>query len=221
MKKFTSPFLLIRKSLDIFTKKENFISFVRVYLPIGFLSLLSLVFLYVPFLSNFFNSSPGSILMMIFNLIFILVAVFVNLAGIVSVSKVLSGEKINIKTVYKKAFTKYWKFLLLGFVMFLIYFFGFLILIIPFILFVTWFTFSKFIMVEKGFGIKASMSESRKIVKGNFWKVLIRILVFGLFYIIVNIAITVLPYGIGTVIFSLLGALFIMPTYLLYKEISS
>jgi len=62
--------------------------------------------------------------------------------------------------------------------------------------------------------------KSKEMAKGNYWKILGRLVIFGLFMIIVEFVLGVIPFGIGSVAVSLCGALFILPTYLLYKEIS-
>ncbi len=220
MNKLSSPFALIKKSFDIFSKKENVVFFLKAYLPIGLLSLLSLIFIYIPALSAFFDSQQGKIIINIFNVIFLLATVFVNLAGIIAISSVLKGDKLELKKTFKTALKKYWKFLLLSVLVYVLYILGFVLLVFPFILFSTWFIFSKFILIEEKTSIKFTLKESKRLVKGIFWKTFIRNVVFGLFYVLSSMIFSTLPYGTGTVIFSLLGALYILPTYLLYKEIS-
>jgi hypothetical protein len=98
---------------------------------------------------------------------------------------------------------------------------GFALLVIPGIIFLVWFTFSRFIMIEKGLNIKESLLKSKAMVKGRFWKILWRVLVFGLFCLLVEIVLSVIPYGIGSIVWTLFGALTILPTYLLYRELSA
>ena len=101
------------------------------------------------------------------------------------------------------------------------YLFGFVLLIVPGLLFVVWFAFAKFINLEKGSGIKESLAKSKELVKGIYWKILGRLIIFGLFVAFVEIILTAIPYGVGSVVSALLGGLFILPTYLLYKEVSA
>ncbi|KKR63361.1 MAG: hypothetical protein UU02_C0026G0004 [Candidatus Woesebacteria bacterium GW2011_GWA1_40_43] len=93
-------------------------------------------------------------------------------------------------------------------------------LIVPFVLVVIWFAFSKFVMVDKGVGIKVSLLESKGMVKGIFWQVLGRLIIFGLFWFFSQMVLSVLPFGIGTVIYGLCGGLFVIPSFLLYREIN-
>ena len=83
---------------------------------------------------------------------------------------------------------------------------------------------AKFIFIDQGLGIKASLSASRELLRGRFWSVFWRFLVFGLFFgLIGGIALyllSLIPYGIGSIISTLMGAFFILPYYLLFKELS-
>jgi hypothetical protein len=221
MKKLTSPPELIKTSLKIFTKKENLIFLTRIYLPMGILTLISMLFVYIPFLSKILDTSAGNPINTVLNILFIILSVFTGLAGILAVIRVIDGKELQVRKVYKESFSKFWTFFLLTIVICLIYLLGLVLLIIPFVIVVTWFAFSRFIMVEKGQGIKTSLVGSKNIVKGIFWKVLGRMIVFGLFWLLAQIVFSVLPFGTGTIAFSLCGALFVIPQFLLYRETAS
>lgn len=193
---------------------------IKIYLPLGILTLLSLPFSYVPSLYNYFDTIPGAAVVSTYNLLFLLVVSFINLAGIIAVIGVVKGDRPEIRKVYQEAWSKYFKFLILTIVIFLLYLLGLILLIFPFVLVVTWLAFSRFLFVEKHLGIKASLSESKKMVKGRFWKIFGRIAVFAGFSMLSQIVLSALPYGIGSLAFNLLGALFVLPHYLLYKEVS-
>lgn len=220
MQSLRSPFILIKKSWELFSEKKNLIYLLEVYLPIGILSVLSLLFIYVPFLVSFFNTTAGSVVIMIFDILYIFTMIFVNLAGILGIIRIIDGGKLSAKDTLRVASKKYGKFLIFSIVLYLIYALGIVLLVAPFILVVTWFTFAKFITVEKGMGIKSSLLESKTLVKGSFWKVFGRILIFALFSFFSQTILTFLPYGTGSVIYNLFGALFILPFFFLYREIS-
>lgn len=219
MKKITSPFLLIKKSWEMFSTRENLVPLVQIYVPLGIVSLISLMFLYVPFLSKILESPQGDVVTNLLNILFAFVFIFVNLAGIIAFFKISDGGKAQVRKVYAEAFAKFWKYFLLICLTGLIYAVGFALLIFPFVMFWTWFTFSSFVFVEKGFGVKATLAESKKMVKGIFWKVFTRILVFGCFSICSYIVLAFIPYGAGDIVFRLSGALFLLPYFLLYKEV--
>lgn len=219
MKKITSPFITIKDSWNIFTDKKNFTSLLKIYSPTAVLTLLSLLFVYVQFLSNYFQTNSGNIVMMIFNILFVLTIIFTNLSGIIALSRITEGKTVNIKSVFSEALHKYFIFIVFNVAIYLSYGLGIMLLIVPFVLVAVWFNFAKFILVNEGKGIKNAFTESKKLVKGRFWPVLIRLFVFQLFLILSEMIISVLPYGLGMVIFRLFGALFLLPQVLLFKEL--
>jgi len=157
----------------------------------------------------------------IIQILSLLTSVLVSAAGIIAIGKIVDDKKSTVKEVFLSAKKNYWMFLLLSIVLTIAYGLGFILLIVPGLLVVVWFAFSKFIMIEKGTNIKASLMKSKEMAKGSYWKILGRLVIFGLFMIIVEMALSIIPFGVGSVAASLCGALFILPTYLLYKEISS
>ena len=220
MKKLTSPFTLIKKSLEIFTKKENFLFLIKIYLPVSALSLISLAFINIPFLSKTLDASLGNAVNIVVGIIFLVFSVFMSIAGIMAVIRIIDGKNLRVEGVYKEAFSKFGIFFLLTITIYLINLLGLVLLIVPFVLVIVWFAFSKFVMVDKGVGIKVSLLESRSMVKGIFWQVLGRLLAFGLFWFFSQMVLSILPFGIGTVIYGLCGGLFVIPSFLLYREIN-
>ncbi len=93
---------------------------------------------------------------------------------------------------------------------------------IPGIIFVVWFAFSQFILLEED-NIRTTqvLKKSKKLVDGRFWQIFVRLFVFGIFFSLVTILTVVIPYRIGSIINLFLGPLFILPSYLLYKELSA
>ena len=63
------------------------------------------------------------------------------------------------------------------------------------------------------------LSLSKQLVKGSFWKVFGRLFIFGLFNILVQILALFVPFGIGSIVVTIVGALFFIPLYLLYEEL--
>ena len=220
MKKLISPFAQIKIAVDLFSKKENFISLVKIYLPVIFFPILSIAFVYLPFFANNTRTAWFLWLTGVVRILDLFVGLFVMIAAILAIAKVVDGKKVEVSKIFKTAWKNYWKLLLFSLVVGLVCLLGFALLIIPGIILVVWFTFSRFIIIEKGMGIKESLLKSRAMVKGRFWKVLWRVIVFGVFCLLVEIVLSVIPYGIGSVIWTLFGALTILPTYLLYRELN-
>lgn len=220
MKKLSSPFDLIKKAVDLFSKKENLIFLVKIYLPLAFFSLLSIAQSYLP--SSIINSKSVFLVIatVLIQVLYILTSVFITISGIIALKKVVDGKELSVRKTFDSARKTYWPFLLLSIVLFLAYLLGFALLIVPGMLFVVWFAFSRFMMIEKGLGVKESLLKSKEMVKGIYWKTLGRLIVFGAFVVIIEVILSAIPYGIGAIVTDLCGALFLLPVYLLYKELS-
>lgn len=221
MKKLSSPIKLIKDSFKIFFEKKNLVYFASIYLAIT----LFQVFSY--FQGYFINtSSPSSELTPLVGTIFVIgilnfiVYILTLVAGIFAVKNVVAGDSLNFKKTLLFAWKNIWKFFLLTILVFLATLGGLVLLIIPGIIFGIWFAFSGFAFVDKGLGVKASMGKSRELVKGRFWQVFYRLLIFGLFSGLVSAVASAIPFGIGSMTVTLAGALFMLPSFLLYKELS-
>jgi hypothetical protein len=221
MEKLSSPIELIKKAINIFTEKENLLFLIKIYIPAAVFSAiyLTLSFLPAPFRES--NQIWLDVIMGFLQILTLLTGVFVTVAGIVALDKIIGKGGFSVLKTYKIAWKKYWTLLLLSIILVLIYFVGFILLIVPGIIFVVWFAFSRFVGVEKNLGVKDSLLRSREMVKGIYWKVLGRLIVFGAFTLVIQIVLTVIPYGAGSIVSSFCGGLYMLPVYLLYKELDA
>lgn len=230
MKNISSPVGLIRSAFQIFFEKENLVYLVKIYLPLLPFSIFSLIQQEV--WSKRVAAMDGSsletilggnlwliVLIAIVNILYLFVYFTISVSGILAVDGVVSGHKKEIKPLYKAAWKKVAKYLLLSMLAGMAVVFGGILLIIPGIIFMVWFSFAQFELVLNDLGVIKSLGRSRNLVRGRFWKVLGRMFVFGLFAIIVQLILMIIPY-VGVAIYPLMSALFLLPTYLLYKEIS-
>lgn len=228
----SNPVELIKKSLQIFFKKENLIYFLKIYaILIPFIIITYLFDLYTHNFNFGFNLASISqtfgalpliflIFVSIVGLGYLIVSFWVGAAGILAVANVINGTVLPFKEVLRAAWKKLWIFSILNIVVGFVITLGSLLLIIPGIIFLVWYQFSKFEILTKDVGIGAAMGGSKRLVAGRFFPVFGRILVFGLFGIIIEIAAGAIPFGIGSLIQPFLGPLFILPTFLLYKELN-
>lgn len=230
MKNISSPVGLIRSAFQIFFEKENLVYLVKIYLPLLPFSIFSLIQQEV--WSKRVAAMDGSsletilggnlwliVLIAIVNILYLFVYFTISVSGILAVDGVVSGHKKEIKPLYKAAWKKVAKYLLLSMLAGMAVVFGGILLIIPGIIFMVWFSFAQFELVLNDLGVIKSLGRSRNLVRGRFWKVLGRMFVFGLFAIIVQLILMIIHY-VGVAIYPLMSALFLLPTYLLYKEIS-
>lgn len=148
------------------------------------------------------------------------IGVYASIATVIAIKKIIGGQSLSKIKMRGLVGPIYWKYCLYSLAVFLVYFAGFALFVIPGIIFVVWYIFSQFIFIEEGLGIKASLAKSKDLVKGIFWKIVGRGIVFGIFAIAVQLIFAIIPYGIGVFITSILSGFFILPLYLLYKEVS-
>ncbi len=214
MKRLSSPIELIKESFGIFFEKKNVLYLILIYLPL-------IPFQLAFYFQEFIKYTSPTVVIVLVNLVYLVIYLLALLAGVSAVKKVVTKEQPDFKKTYIFAWKNLWKFFLLVALVFLANLGGFILLIIPGIIFSTWFSFSNFIFVDKGLGIKASIGKSRELVKGRFWAVLGRLLVFGFFSGLVGFIVSIIPFGIGQTLVTLAGALFMLPSFLLYKELSS
>lgn len=90
---------------------------------------------------------------------------------------------------WRRAGTLLWVGVLTG----LLQFFGFLLLIIPGILFTVWFAFAEVEAVLSGAGTFSSLEQSRERTRGHFWAVLWRLLAFSVL-IVVSLSVILMPF---------------------------
>jgi hypothetical protein len=222
MNNLSGPIDLIKKALQIFFKKENLVYFLKIYavlLPFSIVSLVqeNLIVSLEEILGVYAWLIPVALLL---GLAYLIIAFWVGVSGILAIQNVVEGRIPSFKDTYLSAWGILARFAILQLVVGLITGLGFLLLIIPGILFMVWFYFSGFEMVTKGVGIKEAMGGSKKLTSGRFWKILGRFFVFGLFMMLVQIMLSIIPFGLGSAILPILGILFILPYFLLYKELS-
>ena len=213
MKKLSSPVKLIKDSFKVFFEKKNLVYFASIYL------------LLIPFQILFYfqgdvKSTPLIGVVVLVNILYLFVYLLTLAAGISAIKRVVDKEPLDVKKTFVFAWKNLWKFSILVTLVFLATLGGVLLLIIPGIIFGVWLSFSNFVFIDKGLGAKASMGKSRELVKGKFWAVFGRLFIFGLFSGLAGGVVSVIPFGIGSALVALAGALFMLPSYLLYKELS-
>lgn len=216
----------IKESWKLYFKKENFIFFARI------MSVLVLSSVAVGFISGYFypedylkngdfSNVPMLVGFVLLSLTTALISLWSQTTTYVAVLKIGSDEK----EVLRIGFKKIGKFLLISLTLGLIAFGGIILLIIPAVIFGVWYSFATFFVMDsvlsnKNMKIREALKASKSLVVGKFWKILGRSIVFGLFSFVVTVIVSVVPY-VGTVAVSFLAPLFILPFYLLYRDLSA
>lgn len=229
MQNLSGPIDLIQKSFSVFFEKRNLIYFVKIYailLPFTIVGLIQ---------DYYINSQTKNIAdplqvisklgwiilpIVVISLAQLIISFWVSAAAILSVEKVLAGGDLSVKEVFSSSWNLLFKFSILDIVVGLIVGVGFVLLIIPGVLFFVWFYFAGFELITKGTGVLESMGNSKRLVQGKFWKVFGRVFAIALFSTLAAYIFSLIPFSLGGIPNTLTGALFILPSYLLYRELS-
>ena len=217
--KLTSITQLLKESWRIYCLKIKTLLGIT-GLPVGF-SFLFWVLMY--FLAG--TSLRYSIWFSIIGAIFYLGSLFLWLWAAPSLIYTLK-ENSGIKESYKRGFKVLGSYIWVYFLSVIIIAGGFLLFIIPGVLFSIWFSLAIFVLVfEERKGFKA-LFRSKHLVKGKFWGVLLRFLVLGLIIgLVLFAAFALIIFAaenkqIGTQMSEVIGCfiqLFALPFFLIYE----
>ena len=219
------PTEYIKESINIFKEKENFIFFAKVMAVLVLVS-TSFAYLFSYFfpkdsLDKFSSGDFSNINMLIIYVLLMIASVFISIWWNSSLySAIVSYEKRDIKAVFVNGYKNMGKYFLVSLLSGLAVFGGFILLIVPGIIFAIWFANSLFFVYDKKLGVIASMKESKRIIKGHAWKYLGTSFVIGMFALIISVAISIIPY-LGQFLVSFLTPLFILSYYLIYRDLAT
>ena len=224
MEKLPTPWELIKHSLEIYFKKENlfYLTKINLFGVLASLAILSPLFL-MGFLGEEGPDLSGASYIIIILLIVSVVAsiiwgVWFQTTIIKAVSLVFSGEIKGVKETFKLAWPRVGKYALTTFLAGLAIAGGFLLLIIPGILLFVWFAFANYIIVEEPIRVREALRKSKSYVKGYFWQVLGRAVVFVLFYILIQVVLSLIPL-VGPLVLALFSPYYILLPYLMYQAL--
>lgn len=166
-------------------------------------------------------------------LIALAVIIVVSVGGSLALLKAVTNpDTTTFTSAYRYSFKNLLAFLVLSVLVGVITGVGFLLLIIPGIIFSVWFLFSQFVFVLEGKRSIAAMKASREYVRGKWWAVFYRLVVLMLVMLVVYVPLSwlvaVLVPGENTLIHdALIGILNLVLVpfsllyfYLLYTDIT-
>lgn len=212
LEKLKEPIQYIKEAWAIYSKRENFIFFARI------MAVVVIVTTSIGYVLNYYYSTDDwqNVGFIVLTLLSIFVGLWSQSAKYLAVIKMGNTEKEIFKLGYKNI----WRFFLVSLVVGSIVVLGLVLLIIPAVIFGVWYSFSVWLVLDKGMKIREALKTSKAMVKGRFWKVLGRTVTFGLFAFFVSIVVVAIPYA-GNLIISFVAPLFMLPFYLLYKDLST
>lgn len=181
---------LVIKSWQIYTK--NFKLLMQIifwlFIPAFLLALL-------PILKANFLVIPLSIILTLASFI---LSLWISIALIITLRQLAKGEKIDLKTIYRNAYSKILSYFWINILIGLAVFFGFLLLIVPGVIFAVWFSMAVYILIFEGIRGTQSLSKSKELVKNYFWAVLWRWVAPYFFFGIIVLTLIYVPiYLIG------------------------
>lgn len=188
---------IITKGWDLFSK--NYQQFIT---PILIMIAPSLLY-YIAM----FYSGPGFILLYLVLLAaMIFVNIWVSVVLVLMADKLVKGQPIEMNKIFEVSFAKIPSYLLVAILTGLAVFGGFILFIIPGIIFAVWFGFSSYInlLEDKDNKGVAALKSSKALVEGRWLEVFVRLVVPVL---AVYIAIIIVMGILGIIIAILAGAM--------------
>jgi uncharacterized membrane protein len=222
---------LVKSSLRIYFKKQNLIYLLK-FVLVGFLiivaSIAPIAAITILSVSLFAAAGvsvtwPVILLGVLGILVIIAVVLTINLwlqiVQIEVLRQVTKDKILGIKKTLRFSWGKrIWPLFLAGLLYFSVVIVGFVLLLIPGIIFLVWFSFAFFIVVEERRGAVAALKRSKELVSDYFWPVLGRYLVFLLISAIVQVGASTVPVA-GPIVVIFLHPYFMLLPYLLYQDL--
>ncbi len=128
-------------------------------------------------------------------------------------------QQIGIKASFAKGWHKIISFLWISILTSLVTMAGFLLLVVPGIIFAVWFSLAPYVLVSEGLKGKKALSRSRQLVKGNWGKVFWRLFIITAISLIISISLSFITNVANLIIPLFLTPFVIVYTYLLYENI--
>jgi len=206
---------LLKNSWEIY--KERFKVF------IGIISIPIFIYILMGIYSVFINKIPFFIsLPLIFTwiIIVIIVGFWSSLALIFAIKD--RKENIGIKESFKRGKPILIPFAWVSFLTAIVLFGGFLLFIIPGIIFTIWFLFAPYILVSEGTKGMKALFRSKDLVRGKwfqvFWRIIIIFIVFIIFFSIISRFLKDFSFISGIITF-LISPFLTVYYFLLYEDL--
>lgn len=142
----------------------------------------------------------------------------INATVVVSVSRVVSGQSLEVGETIKVAWKSLGRYFLTSLLMGIIVAIGFVLLIIPGIVFWVWYSFALYFVVTQGLGPRDALKASKKLVRGHFWAVLGRLAGITVFFLILQTAVGYIRF-LGPIAVGLFSPYFVLAPYILFEEL--
>lgn len=221
--RFPSFMELLKESWQVYKNRWKTIV-ATILAPIGVALLLAIPFLVFLVAMGFSLSTKSNNsftpmmigIAVIYIIIFVILMVLFQLWAQVSLLVAIRdrAEKVGTKAAYGKSKTFILRYFLLGIALCFVIAFGYVLFVIPGIIFGLWFGLSYYVLVTENTGVIESMKKSKEYVKGKLVDIFYRNLLFGLFYIAAYIIFSIVP--VVNLFSRLLDAFILAPLALIF-----
>lgn len=173
------PTVLIQEAFAIY--KANIKLFFLIFIVPG---ILTVTFGY--FTAGIEERDMGLQSVVLFTVLFVLLMV-VNIAmAIAMVKAVASPAEVTVQSAYQFAREHFWSYLWVSVLVAIIVLLGFVLLIVPGIIFSVWYVFSYFVLLFEGQRGMDALRRSKEHVRGKWWPVFGRVLFLLLISLILS-----------------------------------
>lgn len=177
-KKLSDPGVLLENTWSIY--KSRFWTFVGILLAPTLIVILVIAALIGGFLNlkSLELALWETIFFIFLGVLLLFIVLLAQIWGQISLVYAIKDKKgkIGIIEAYKRAWPKILSYLWISILVGLITSAGFILLIVPGIIFMVWFGFASFILVVEGIKGRSALLKSKEYVKGRWWPVFGRIL---------------------------------------------
>lgn len=135
-----------------------------------------------------------------------------------------SEENIGVKESYRRGWKKIGSIFWVGLLSGIIVVGGYLLFVVPGIIFAVWFSLALYIVIAEGLGGMNAILKSKEYVRGYWWEVFWRFIFIGLVIIGINIAVMLLGLVIPVLpnlLMIFLTPLTVIYTFLVYKNLKA
>ncbi len=163
--------------------------------------------------------------------IFLIVMVPLNICYYIATIKVISAPETTFNDAYRFSFMMFLPYFIVSFLVGIVIMLGFILFIIPGIIFAIWYSFSVFIVLfENKTGLNA-MKQSREYVRGRIGPIFSRFLIVGIiwmiFLVVSNFALgasgmetdSIFAIIANTLISFIVGIIYLIFSYKMYEEV--
>ncbi|OGC51151.1 hypothetical protein A2982_03115 [candidate division WWE3 bacterium RIFCSPLOWO2_01_FULL_39_13] len=173
---------------------------------------------------NIFSSATGLVIALLTVLLMLLISYYYTLLTIKTAANIGDSEYLRMGDLLKYPFKKLGSMLVLMILMMLIYSLGFLLLIIPGIIFMTMFMFAPIILVKENVGAIEALKRSKALTSGYRFNLFLKGIGFTLLMILCFIPMVIFMYAtmmIGSFAFNVFIYEVLYTLYLDLKRIKS